>query len=236
MPPETDPFGRALSGIIPPIALLAALSIALFPFRDDLGSGTIALVLLLPPLLATIGGLRVALGMAALCALTFNLVFTQPYGSLRIESSESVAAFFIYLLVAFVVALFSSRLRDTERAANRRAVEAGFLHSATVDLLTADDPPAALRRALASLRATLGLAAVRLHAEAVGMGVVDESAGAMPDGGPAVSFPLLGGGSALGVLEIAPGRDGLTDDERQLLQDFADLTAIALGRTLTRTA
>ena len=82
-------------------------------------------MLLLPPLLATIGGLRVALAMAALCALTFNLFFTEPYSSLRIESSESVAAFFIYLLVAFIVALFSSRLRDTERAANRRAVRPG---------------------------------------------------------------------------------------------------------------
>ena len=117
---QTDAFSRALAGIILPIGLLSVLTVTLYPFRDDLNTGTIALVLLLPPLLATIGGLRTAAAMAVVCALTFNFFFTEPYNSFRIEASESVAAFFIYLLVAFVVALFASRVRDRDRDAAER--------------------------------------------------------------------------------------------------------------------
>src|SRR5207344_2650624 len=121
--PSTDPLSRALSGVIPPIALLALLVVAMYPFRDDLGSGTVALILLLPPLAATVGGLWVALTMAAVCAGALNFFFIHPYYSFRIESGESVAAFFIYLLVAAIVAVFASRIRATERAAARRAAE-----------------------------------------------------------------------------------------------------------------
>ena len=102
-PRSTDPLSRALSGVIPPLALLALLVVAMYPFRDDLGSGTIALILLLPPLVATVGGLWVALAMAAVCAGALNFFFIHPYYSFRIESGESVAAFCMYLLVAAIV-------------------------------------------------------------------------------------------------------------------------------------
>jgi K+-sensing histidine kinase KdpD len=118
--PSTDPLSRALSGVIPPMALLALLVVAMYPFRDDLGSGTVALILLLPPLVATVGGLWVALAMAAVCAGALNFFFIHPYYSFRIESGESVAAFFIYLLVAAIVAIFASR-DPSGRAHSRRA-------------------------------------------------------------------------------------------------------------------
>ena len=87
--PPTDAFSRALSGIILPIALMAALVVALYPFRDDLNTGTIALVLLLPPLLATIGGLRTAMAMAVVGSLTFNFFFTEPYNSFRMTPRKA---------------------------------------------------------------------------------------------------------------------------------------------------
>ena len=162
--PPTDAFSRALSGIILPIALMAALVVALYPFRDDLNTGTIALVLLLPPLLATIGGLRTAVAMAVVGALTFNFFFTEPYNSFRIDASESVAAFFIYLLVAFIVALFASRVRDRDRAAAERLRRAELLQRATVELLTAEHPRQTVDASLARLRAELSLDDVRVTA------------------------------------------------------------------------
>ena len=169
--PPTDAFSRALSGIILPIALTAALVIAMYPFREDLNTGTIALVLLLPPLLATIGGLRTAVAMAVVGALTFNFFFTEPYNTFRIEASESIAAFFIYLLVAFIVALFASRVRDHDRAAAERLARAELLQQETVQLLTAEHPRqtvgrlarAAARRAVARRRARDGRRQGRGH-------------------------------------------------------------------------
>ena len=161
-PPPTDAFSRALSGIILPIALTAALVVAMYPFRQDLNTGTIALVLLLPPLLATIGGLRTAMAMAVVGALTFNFFFTEPYNSFRIETSESIAAFFIYLLVAFIVALFASRLRDHDSAAAELLARAEVLQQATVELLTAEHPRQVAEASLERLRAELSLQAVHV--------------------------------------------------------------------------
>lgn len=162
--PPTDAFSRALSGIILPIALTAALVIAMYPFREDLNTGTIALVLLLPPLLATIGGLRTAMAMAVVGALTFNFFFTEPYNSFRIEASESIAAFFIYLLVAFIVALFASRLRDHDSAAAERLARAELLQQATVELLTAEQPRQTADASLDRLRTELSLTAAHVTA------------------------------------------------------------------------
>ena len=228
-PPPTDDLSRALSGVIPPLALLAMLVVILYPFREDLSSGTIALILLLPPLLATIGGLRVALAMAAVGALTFNFFFTHPYNSFRIEAGESVAAFFIYLLVAAIVAVVSSRVRTAERTASRRAAESEFLHRATIDLLTADRVIPAVREVLAGLQAAVGLAALRLRAAAPETGPIDERAGEEAEAGRLVSFPVSSGDAVLGTLEVDPGRQELAGDERRLLEQFAELVAIALS-------
>ena len=120
-PPEIDTLSRAMSGVIPAIALLAALSVALMPFRDRLNTGTIALVLLIPVLVSTIGGVWVALTMAAVGALTFNYFFTMPYYSFRIESGESIVTFFVYLGVAAIVATTASRRRQMSQHRNKPA-------------------------------------------------------------------------------------------------------------------
>jgi two-component system, OmpR family, sensor histidine kinase KdpD len=233
--PSTDPLSRALSGVIPPIALLALLVVAMYPFRDDLGSGTVALILLLPPLVATVGGLWVALAMAAVCAGALNFFFIHPYYSFRIESGESVAAFFIYLLVAAIVAVFASRIRAAERTAARKAAESAFLHRATVDLLTADPIIPMMRTVLGELQAALGLAAVRLQAASPATGPIDERAGEGAEAGRLVSFPVSRGDAILGTLDVTPGAQDLVGDERRLLEQFAEVVAIAMshqGRSL----
>ena len=217
--------------MIPPLALLALLVVAMYPFRDDLGSGTIALILLLPPLVATVGGLWVALAMAAVCAGALNFFFIHPYYSFRIESGESVAAFFMYLLVAAIVAVFSSRLRASERTTSRRAAESEFLHRATIDLLTADRVIPAVRDVLAGLQGTVGLTAVRLRAASPATGPIDERAGQEAEDDRLISFPISNGDAALGALEVTPGRAQLADDERRLLEQFADVVAIALEQS-----
>src|SRR4051794_16532274 len=86
--------------------LFAAEALALLPFRERLSSGAVGLALLAPVLVGALGGRRSALVVAAVGALAFNVVFTRPYGSLRIASGEAVAAFVAYLAVggAFGVA------------------------------------------------------------------------------------------------------------------------------------
>ena len=92
----------------------------------------------------------------------FNFLFTQPYNSFRIESSASIAAFVIYVLIALVLANYVSGFRDRER----RGHAASAQHGAAADPRGRPDPqrrsaPAAAPRALRSQRRRSGCAARR---------------------------------------------------------------------------
>ncbi|MDX6553129.1 MAG: two-component system, OmpR family, sensor histidine kinase KdpD, partial [Gaiellales bacterium] len=176
-PPQTDALSRVLAGVIPPIGLLVALEVALYPFRNDLNTGTIALVLLVPVLLSTVGGVWTALGVAVLGALSFNFFFTQPYYSFRIESSESIAAFVAYLVVGTIVAVAVSRQRDATYLAGRRSQHARFLQNAAENIARSDDPASDIARGLRDLRAILRLNAIRLVGDSTGHGTIDEGYG-----------------------------------------------------------
>src|SRR6185295_1006585 len=85
--PELDEeaaWRGALAGAASLFLLLVAIAV-LVPLRDRLDTGSIALVLLLPPLVATNGGRTLSLALALISALTFNFLFTHPYNSFRIE-------------------------------------------------------------------------------------------------------------------------------------------------------
>src|SRR5690349_13875213 len=96
---------RLLYGVFGSFVLLVACVVVLVPFRSDRNAGAIALVLLLPPLVATEAGPVVAGGMAVLTGVVFNVFFTRPYNSPRIASSASIATFVAYLVVAVTVAV-----------------------------------------------------------------------------------------------------------------------------------
>src|SRR5258705_7563897 len=135
----------------------------LVPRRDRLDSGSIALVLLLPPLVATNGGRTLSIALALISALTFNFLFTHPYYSFRIDSSASIAAFCIYVLIALVLANFVGGFRTASAAARRRATSMELLQTLAIDLIRSDDLRPALRRTLSDLKAGLGLRAAALR-------------------------------------------------------------------------
>ena len=110
----------------------------LIPLRDDLDTGSIALVLLLPPLVASNGGRVLSLLSALISALAFNFLFTQPYNSFRIESSASIAAFVVYMFMSVTLAILAARLRDARALANRRARNASLLGEPEVRQRLAD--------------------------------------------------------------------------------------------------
>ena len=100
--------------------LLVVCIVGLIPFRADENVAAIALIMLLPPLAATGAG-PVAAGIAAIVSgLAFNFFFTHPYHSPSIESTESVVAFVIYLVVAITGGVLLARLREAQELASRR--------------------------------------------------------------------------------------------------------------------
>lgn len=228
---------------------------AVYPFRDTLHSGTIALVLLVPVLVSTVGGVWAALGVAAVGAGAFNFFFTVPYHSFRIESSDSIAAFVIYIVVAAIVAISASRRRDAVLLAGRRAHDARFLLASGEEIAHSSDPLVSILDGLHGLRTVTRLKGIHLVAIDTGLGEIDEGYGddetarrvaqrvshearygdaatSRPTGAVGASaIPIGSADDVVGALGIDSGDRPLGDDDARLIESFALVLSLTLRRT-----
>jgi len=232
--------------------LLAVCVVALIPFREDANVAAIALIMLLPPLAATGAGPVAAGTAAAISGLAFNFFFTQPYHSPAIESTASIAAFVIYLVIAIGAAVIVARLREARALADRRAADATLLQALTVELIQNSEPDVTLRSALVQLTGSLGLTGVCLmtmpgpdqlvagagdsdRAESVarrllGGGHTATRLAALRDPGEPAAFPVHTADTAFGFVVVEPGMPELGFDRERFLESFTGVVALALTR------
>jgi two-component system, OmpR family, sensor histidine kinase KdpD len=251
--PELDDeaaWRGALSAATSLFMLLAAIAV-LVPLRDRLDTGSIALVLLLPPLVATNGGRILSLILALISALTFNFLFTHPYYSFRIESSASLAAFVIYTLIAVVLANYVGGFRSANAAAKRRARTMELLQALAIDLIRSNDLRPALRRTLSDFSKGLGLRETALRVtvrdrelkESIGaegaasallaqvMSPQDEAGLVSLRGeGGVVALPIGDSGITFGYLAVDTGHKAADSETVAVLESFCSILGLALGR------
>lgn len=124
------------------VVAVAALSAAMFGFRDELGVlNVLLLYLLLTLTLALLTGAGPAAVGAVLSFLTFDFVFIPPYYTLTVGRTDHVLALFVYLGVAVVTGVLVARVRArTEEAlrAQRRTTLLYDLNAALVGDVTLD--------------------------------------------------------------------------------------------------
>ena len=154
---STDAIWRTFEGFASSMALLAVALVGLLILRDHLSVETVALVLLLPPLIAALSGRALALVMAAFGALLFNFFFLKPYYTLSIETGRGVAAFLVYAAVAMLVAVVAGRLRETREEADRRIRQEQALHEVAIALLAGTARDDVLRAHLQHIADALGV-------------------------------------------------------------------------------
>ena len=95
-----------VAALVAPVVVAAAL----IPWRDDLVSTNIALLLVVVVVAVAATGHRAAAALAALVAAgAFNFFHTQPYYSLRINSSDDVETAVLLLVVGLAVAELAVR-------------------------------------------------------------------------------------------------------------------------------
>jgi K+-sensing histidine kinase KdpD len=156
---STDTIWRLFEGFAGSMALLAATLVGLLLLRHHLSVETVALVMLLPPLVAALSGRALALVMAAFGALLFNFFFLKPYYTLAIETDRGIAAFLVYTTVAMLVAIVAGRLRQARAEADRRIRQEQVLHEVAIDLLAGAAREDVLRRHLQRIADALGVSA-----------------------------------------------------------------------------
>jgi two-component system sensor histidine kinase KdpD len=233
------------------MAWLVLVVVMLGSIRRHVDPGTAALALVPGPLLAARGSLRAAASASVLGALAFNVVFTQPYGSLRISSSTSITAFVVYLVIALTMALAIEQLRRAERTSRRRAHESALIQELSVELLRQNvwlqpSLDGGLRR-LAELL-DLRSAAIELGDDVVDGGSVSIGEGARSQraalpllasayaSAPAptttadlLAVPIAAGERTFGALAVERER-GFDTSSEQVVHVFANLVALWCDR------
>lgn len=106
------------------LALVGLCTLALLPARGSVTVATPAVVLMLPGIIASlIGGRLAGLLAAAGAALALDLVFIEPYGTLTVHVVDDVVALTAFAAVALVVATLVAVAGERRRAAEQRAAE-----------------------------------------------------------------------------------------------------------------
>jgi K+-sensing histidine kinase KdpD len=133
----------------------------LVPARDTRLAPGLAVVLVLPVLVATLmGGWRPGAVAAITGAACFDVVLTEPYGSLRIDSAEDAFVTAVLLIVGVVVSRLVDQRRSSELRARAREQDLSRLQRyAGIDAGT-DNPGWLIRSACDELRHLLDAEAV----------------------------------------------------------------------------
>jgi K+-sensing histidine kinase KdpD len=117
------------SGLAAGLVAVVVATVCLVPFRSDVSRATPALILVLPVLLAAaLGGPIVAIVIALVAGMAYNLAFIPPVWTAKIRSVDDAVAFGVFLAVAVVAGALVARLAERRRAAEQRSREIQALY------------------------------------------------------------------------------------------------------------
>jgi two-component system, OmpR family, sensor histidine kinase KdpD len=128
----------AQSGIIKYIisfSLIFLVAALCYPFSEVLGYQTVALIMLLVvSLLPLIMGPGPVLLAAVTSPLIWNYFFVPPKFTLMISRSEDLLMFVMFLIIAYVTGILTTRIRQREKAIRHREERAVALYNLANDL------------------------------------------------------------------------------------------------------
>ena len=94
---------------------------------------------------STQAGQRLALYIAALCALSFNYFFLPPYRTLRLASGQEWVVFFSFIASCVVVNRVAERARRQKRQAERRREDVERLYELAQEMMLHEDAAGLIR-------------------------------------------------------------------------------------------
>jgi K+-sensing histidine kinase KdpD len=133
---------------------LAVLVSVLHAIRAHLNQTSIALALVLLVILVAVrAGRGPALYISILAGLSFNFFFIGPFYSFRIQQTQDIVAFFVFVMTAVLVGQLSSRLEkrvmEAEQLQRSEQLKTALLDAVTHDLRT---PLTSIKAAITTLR------------------------------------------------------------------------------------
>lgn len=220
------------------LAVLALATAIAVRFDGILAEGYISLIFLMAIMInGAQHGLGIAMISAALGAVGFDLLITEPKWVITYSHPDDLAAPLVFTLCALGSGLLSGRLKDEARRVHQRNLQLEALLAASGGMQRARSADEVARALSASVAAQTGIT-VALHDTAQD-GASDAISGFVRmalasgkdrvDEGSLSAFPLAGSSETLGVLIAqAPGRSLL---DHGFMLALARMTGLALERT-----
>jgi K+-sensing histidine kinase KdpD len=122
-------------GLLVGVASVLLIAVTLGFSHDRLSLATPALLLVLPVLVAAVvGGRWPSITVAVVAALTFDVIFIPPFGTLTISRLDDVVAFIVFVTVAAVNGTLVGRQSERRLMAEQHATEIARVHSELVEV------------------------------------------------------------------------------------------------------
>lgn len=203
----------------------AATLLALMPRGVSTTSAALAYVLAVTGA-AAVGGVGAGIAASILSFLALNFFFTAPLHTFRVDKTEDLMAMVVFLLVSGTVGvLLSSALTQRQRA-ERREREARLLHHLGSRLLAGETSRDVVRSFARAVTDLFGLKRCEILTDLVPEPVLVERDGGAA--GPSESIPMVVREQEVGRVTITAGASPLGEEERRVIQGFANQMGLAL--------
>ncbi len=217
------------------ILVTLALTLLMYPLRQQLNTTTIALLYLLPITLnTTLWGLGPGLVSGLLAFLLYNYYFLKPYQTLIVHQSQDITALLIFFVVAVVISQLVGRARENLAQARASESESTRLYELSLALGGVNND-----REIGQILATHTLETfqaeyVEVHIATNGAPDafnIQEPRGMLkPAVSPMISLPLETTRKRLGVIYLWRNLEPLIGTEERMLRTFATQAALSLER------
>ncbi|HEY3374059.1 MAG TPA: ATP-binding protein [Candidatus Aquicultor sp.] len=227
------------------ILLTAVLKVLHLYFESVFDLANIALLYLIPVLYGVIRWGRAAtVSSAILSVIAFDYFFVPPVLSFSVADLRYLITFIIFCIIAFVTGDLASRLKDEARTARKREERTAALYALSRKMAAETDLQHLQDTIVQVIAQTIDGDAVILMPDVTGIpqivaattteGVlVEESKEASADWlGKSVFIPLRTKDKTLGMIGVLPKQPErtLSGGQRQLLEAFSNLSAVAIVR------
>src|SRR5574338_747297 len=214
--------------------IVGAATLLLWPLQEYLGTQVIALIYLLPVILATfLWGLTsgVLAGMASF--LLYNYFFLSPYRTLSVHRSQDLITLFVFLVVAVIISQLIAKSQAGTQLARSREWEATQMYNLISALAGAQDIPGVARLLAQQTLETFHCLKVEVQIEspaAPAPVLTVETSGPEIADLPPIRCPMQTARRVEGEIRLWMNRPLLEAEENRLLNTFASQGALAVER------
>ena len=240
MEERRSPIAYAIGGLLP-----IAVAGAMVGLRSEVDDANVALVLVLVIVgTAAFGGRGPAAVSAVVAAISFEFFFTEPYYSLRIDSSNDIETFVFLLAIGLAVGQVAVYAQRSRAQASRGRDELTSMRRLAERVASGASDRELIDLTVTELVELMSLVACRFEVEATGpvlpvlerSGRIEASYRRVGAGGElalpplGVRLPVVGGGHQVGSLVLDPDPAvGVTLEARLVAVALADQLGAALA-------